>query len=716
MPKFKQIAEILQLMKKKECIRNVGIIAHVDHGKTTLTDSLLAKAGLLPAQMVGAARALDYLEEEQRRGITIKTANISLPYEIKGKHYIVNLVDTPGHVDFTGKVTRALRTIDGAIVVVDAVEEVMAQTESVLRQALEERVKPVLFINKVDRLISDLKLSEDEIQTKLLRITRDVDDLIEIHAEPEFRKKWKVSSSTETVAFGSALHRWGFTIETAQKKGVKFSNIIENYHKKTCEKLSKLLPLCDAILCMIASGCPDPLEAQQYRVPKIWKGDLNSEVGKAMMNCDENAPTTLYITNVHASPEGDTIVTGRLFSGSVKEGDALYLVSANKQTIVKKVSVHMGAYVEDVARIPAGNLASLAGFTLAKTGETLVSTSHKDNMVPFESVKYISEPVIMVAIEPKNPSCLPWVTEAMKRLSLEDPNLAISINHRTGEHLISGIGELHLETALKLLRDYSGNIDVVVYKPAIEYRESITKRGQTVMAKSLNKQNEFWLRTEPIDDETLKSLKRNRKQSIWAFEEHDNILVGTTGLDSCESEVKSSIMQGFSWACKNGPLCEQPMKNVKATLEEVHISEDQNARDTTQIIRAVSRAIIGSFLTASPVLLEPIYKIELSTPTQWFGKCAKIINARRGKILSTKQVGTLQIVTGHIPVAETIGLTDEIRSATSGHAFWQSIFNHWGKMPEIIAAEAIPRIRQTKGLPREIPRPDKFIDEAVKNS
>ena len=206
-------------MGDKEHIRNIGIIAHIDHGKTTLADSLLAGAGLLSTQMAGMARVLDYLVEEQKRKITIKTANITLLYNYAAEPYIINLVDTPGHVDFTGKVTRALRVIDGAVVVVDAVEEIMAQTEILTRQALQERVRPVLFINKIDRLITELQLSEEQIQKKLDHIIGTFNDLIELNAESQFKSQWRISPAQGNVAFGAALHGWGFTFNMAKQQG-----------------------------------------------------------------------------------------------------------------------------------------------------------------------------------------------------------------------------------------------------------------------------------------------------------------------------------------------------------------------------------------------------------------------------------------------------------------------------------------------------------------
>jgi elongation factor 2 len=382
MLKFRHTAEILKLMGKKESIRNLGILAHIDHGKTTLTDSLLAGTGLLAPQVAGSARVLDYLEEEQKRGITMKTANISLLYQAADS-FIINLVDTPGHVDFTGKVTRALRTIDGAVVLVDAVEEVMAQTELVVRQALEERVRPVLFINKVDRLITELQLNAEQIEEKFTRIIGNFNDLIEIYGESPFKEKWKVDSAKDSIAFGSALHRWGFTLTMARQKRVKFSDIVNAYKNAEWEKLQKLLPLHTAILDMAVKHVPNPREAQKYRVKKIWKGTVESEVGQAMANCDDNGPAIMCVTNVQAAPDSGLIASGRVFSGTVKSGDKVYLVNAQTESVIQQVSIYMGAFREPVDQVSAGNLAALSGLEKVRAGETVVSAEHKEGVVPF---------------------------------------------------------------------------------------------------------------------------------------------------------------------------------------------------------------------------------------------------------------------------------------------------------------------------------------------
>ena len=736
MPRFRHTERILKLLRNKENIRDIGIIAHIDHGKTTMTDSLLAEAGLLSPKIAGEARALDYLEEEQKRGITIKTANISLLHEAEGKSYVINLIDTPGHVDFTGKVTRALRAIDGAVVVVDAVEEVMVQTETVTRQALSERVKPVLFINKIDRLIKELKLTPEETQKKLMRIIRDFNNLIDVYGEPEFKKEWKVDAARGSVAFGSALHRWGFTIDIAKKKGIMFDDIVKAYQENRYEDLQKIVPLHEAILEMVVNHLPNPIEAAKYRIPKIWRGDIDSEIGQAMLRCDPNGPTVMCITNVQLDPHAGIVSTGRLFSGDLKEGDQVYLVGAKKGYRVQQVSMYMGAFREVVDHLDAGNIAAVLGLDQARAGETLVDARFSDVMVPFERITYVSEPVVTIALEPKHPRDLPRLVDVMNRLSIDDPNLVTTINKETGEYLLSGMGELHLEIAIKFMKDYAPGLEIITSKPIVVYRETVSKPGIIAMAKSPNKHNRFWVQVEPLEEKVIKMIEdgeidevmgRRRMgeilykkagwpveeaRNVWALEEHRNILIDLTKGVQYMRDVRDMVISGFRWACQAGPLCEEPIRGIKVKLVDAQLHEDPVHRGPAQIMPAIRRAIFGSFLTANPVLLEPIYRIQVSVPAEWVGQVSSLLTRKRGRILASEQKGALLAVDGYIPVAETFGLAADLRSATSGHAFWQSQFDHWEKVPESLAKEVIAEIRNRRGLPPEIPDAKRFIDEA----
>jgi elongation factor 2 len=237
-----------------------------------MSDSLLAACGMLSPSVAGQALALDYMELEQTRQMTIKAANVTLYYETDEKGYVMNMIDTPGHIDFTGRVTRSLRAIDGAIVVCDSVEGVMTQTETVTRQALEERVRPVLFINKIDRLVKELRLTPEKMQEWLAKIVSDFNRLVSIYAEPEFREKWKVNIQESSVAFGSAKDKWAFTFDLSKKTGVKFSDIYDAYVNNKVKELEEKSPLHEAVLSMVIKQHPPPHVAQKYRIPAIWKG------------------------------------------------------------------------------------------------------------------------------------------------------------------------------------------------------------------------------------------------------------------------------------------------------------------------------------------------------------------------------------------------------------------------------------------------------------
>src|SRR3989337_117808 len=330
-------------------IRNTSIIAHVDHGKTTLSDSLLAAAGIISTQTAGKKLFLDSWDLEQKRQMTVFASNVSLTHTFNGKDYLINLIDTPGHIDFSGVVTRSLRAVDGALVVVDAVEGPMTQTETVLMQALRERVKPLLYINKVDRLIKEIRLTSQEIQNKFAKILARANGLIEKCAPPEHKKDWQVKVEDDRVAFGSALHKWGLNLTHMKAKGVTFNDIIDAYTGepeevgKKVDALSKKAPLQDPILDMFCEHLPNPLQAQPFRQRQIWPGDPNSELGKSMAKVDPNGPLLMCVSTIEVDPHSGVVAIGRVFSGTIEKGKLTHLVTGRMDGTIQQVYMSMAA-------------------------------------------------------------------------------------------------------------------------------------------------------------------------------------------------------------------------------------------------------------------------------------------------------------------------------------------------------------------------------------
>jgi elongation factor 2 len=694
-----------------------------------MSDSLLAACGLLSPSVAGQALALDYMDLEQQRQMTIKAANVTLYYEYNNIPYVLNMIDTPGHIDFTGRVTRSLRAIDGAVVVVDAVEGVMTQTETVTRQALEERVRPVLYINKIDRLVKELRLTPERMQQWLAGIVNDFNHLISIYAEPEYKEKWKVSIQDNSVAFGAAKDKWGFNLEIAQKKGVRFSDIYEAYTKGAVAQLAENYPLHEAILSMVIKHHPPPDVAQKYRIPRIWRGDLDSEVGKALLNCDENGPTVMMVTNVVVDPQAGVVATGRLFSGTVRDGDKVYLIGAKREERIQSVNMFMGPYREIVGELGAGNIPALLGLEHARAGETV--SSIKD-LVPFESIKYVSEPVVTVAVEPKHPRDLPKLVEALHRLSIEDPNLVVKINEETGEMLMSGMGVLHLEIATTLIQQQG--LEIVTSKPLINYRETIRRAAGPVMAKSPNKHNKIYIRVAPLAEEEIELIRTGRinenldrkeiakilREKGWdaeeargvvAVDERGNLLLDLTKGVQFLQESLDSIRAGFVDVMMTGALAHEYTRGVKVILHHFVPHEDPAHRTYAQLMPATRRAILGAILSADPVLLEPMLGIEVKCPVDMIGAVASVISSKRGKTLNIIQKETMAIVEGEIPAAETFDLSEVMRGATAGKAIWNTHFKCWSPVPSSMMMNVIKEIRKRKGLPEEPPRAEEFIDK-----
>jgi elongation factor 2 len=732
MPKFKSTQDILRIIGNKEQIRNFGVIAHVDHGKTTMSDSLLAASGIISPSVAGQALALDSMKLEQNRQMTIRGANVTLFYETEGKEYVINMIDTPGHIDFTGRVTRALRAIDGAVVVSDSVEGIMTQTETVTRQALEERVRPVLYINKIDRLVKELKLDAPAMQKWLSNIIAHFNQLIDIYAEPEVKEKWKVSIQGNTVAFGSAKDRWGFNFNMWSKTKIGFKEVYDAYMSgdpNAIKELAQKSPLHDAVLGMVVQHHPPPHVAQKYRIPKIWTGDLNSDIGKALVACDEKGPALMMVTTINVDPQAGRVATGRLYSGTIKDGDDIFLIDAKRPGRVQSVNIYMGNTREIVSVIPAGNIPALLGLDYAVAGETIstVKGTHA-----FESIKYVSEPVVTIAVEPKHPKDLPKLVEALRRITVEDPNLIVKINEETGETLMAGMGVLHLEIASSLLQE--AGLDIVTTQPLINYRETIRSKAGPIMSKSPNKHNKIFLRVEALPDDILDMIRTGKikedmdkkemarllrekgwsadeARSVSAVDQSGNMLIDETKGVQFLQESMDSIRSGFDDVIHNGPIAHESVRGVKFVLNHFVPHEDPAHRGLAQLMPATRRAMLGAMLIADPVLLEPILGVEVKCPQEQIGAVGGVLSGKRGKLLNVEQKGIVAIIQGEVPASETFDLSEKMRGATAGKAMWNTYFKAWQPVPNSIFRTLVADVRKRKGLNPDPPSPDEFIDK-----
>jgi elongation factor 2 len=726
MPQRKEISEILSMMKKTQNIRNIGFVGHIDHGKTTLSDSLLSEAGLLSPDLAGEARALDYLEEEQRRGITMKSTNISLYYEksLKGHDpFLINLVDTPGHLDFSGKVTRALRLIDGVVVVVDAVEEIISQSETVIKQALQEGVKPVLYINKVDRLIRELKLTDEQIRKKYARIINDFNTLIERYADKPFKEEWQVSPADGNVAFGSALHKWGFTLNILENSELKFSDIRSRYHKETYTKdtyadLTLHFPIHKAILEMVVDHLPNPIEAQKYRIGKIWGGDVTSEVGKSMVNCDPNGPLVICLSKVQAEKHG-LVATGRIFSGNCIKKEEVFLLRENNFDTIRRTAIFMGQRREQVEEIPVGNIVAIEGLKHVKSGETIINKNYIDKMVPFESVKYVSTPVVTVSIEPEYLRDLDKMKETVENLLIEDPNLIFEVNEENGEFLLSGMGPLHLEVTANELE--KRGIKVSTSEPRAVFKESCRHGSSIVSVESSLYKNSLKLKTERLDEKTSRffriheiaaikskarlkemmgeftSLAGDEINDFWIY--HDNNIIIYHHKDELNQVYQDSIAEIIGKILSNGPLCGEKLIGLKITIKDLVINnlDDENVFSelSTMFYNALKKALNESEL----ILLEPIYHTIIQLHPDYIKTTLTLLSKYSAKIKDINQEKDYQaIIEVLLPVRNSIKFAEDIRSSTSGKAFWQNEFYAFMEVPNHEAIQIINDLRFMKGI------------------
>lgn len=838
------VDQIREIMDRKRNIRNMSVIAHVDHGKSTLTDSLVSKAGIIAGSRAGETRFTDTRKDEQERAITIKSTAISLFYKLDegdmqflegnndGDEFLINLIDSPGHVDFSSEVTAALRVTDGALVVVDCVSGVCVQTETVLRQAIGERIKPVVFMNKMDLALLTLQLEPEELYQKFQRVVEDINVIIATYGgadEDAPMGDIQIHPSKGTVGFGSGLHSWAFSLKQfADMYASKFNTDTQKlmkrlwgdnfYHGKEkkwkknsdkgCEKrafvqfvldpiykvfdaimnekdemtqklmkstgvvlkgddkdlrgkplmkafMRTWLPAGDTLLQMIAIHLPSPVTAQAYRCELLYEGPMDDEAAKGIKSCDPKAVLMMYISKmVPTSDKGRFYAFGRVFSGTVKTGLRCRIMGPNfvpgskTDLFVKQIQrtiLMMGRYVEAIEDVPCGNIVGLVGVDqyLVKTG-TITTYEQAHNM---KVMKFSVSPVVRVAVEVKNPADLPKLVEGLKRLSKSDPMVQIS-TEESGEHIIAGAGELHLEICLKDLEEDHACVPIKKSDPVVSYRETVTEESsQMCLSKSPNKHNRLFMKARPLPDgmaqkiedgditskmeskerakkmcEMYPELDVNEMRKIWCFgpEVHGpNIVSDVSKGVQYLNEIADSVIAGFQWASKEGVLCDENMRGCRYDIHDVTLHADAIHRGGGQVIPTARRVLYACQLSAEPRLMEPIYQVEIQCPENAVGGIYGVLNKRRGHVFEEMQTpGTpMFVVKAYLPVNESFGFTAHLRSQTGGQAFPQCIFDHWeavGSDPlqeDSQSAKIVAACRARKGLPEGIPPFDRFYDK-----
>jgi len=683
----------------------------------------------------GQLQMTDSDEEEQARGITIFTTVVLLAFNDSRKPddpepYVIQLNDTPGHISFTGEVSRALRGSDGAIILVDALEGVMTQTETNIRLSVgEEYCKPVLFINKVDRLISELKLSPQDTFAKIDKITREINDLIK-KVRPE-GSGWTIDFAKNSVAVGSAKHGWGFTYEILLEKGLKPQDVFAKYTEGDIQWLRDNLPLDEPMLRMIVDHLPDPISASKYRIPHIWGGDLNSELGQSLVKSDPNGPLYGMITKIFLDPKRNFQATliGRVFSGTFDQTDSIYLINSDSSNRVKRLGVMEITDLLDIPRIPAGNLFALFGF-VCPAGETFMLTNdvpkdkeERKKLHPFEKIQYACEAVVSRSIKPKDPHEIDKLDDVVGKWLKANPEAEYRRDEESGEFVLSGIDPLQIEILTKRINK---QVPIDIGEPIIIYREKITKRSKEFHTKSANTHNRMLLYIEPLDETTEKLIDSGKINDLQNDKERAQILREDAGWDAKEARrivdvyqgsllvngtsglqrfdrVKSYLSAAFRDWLGNCIIAKEPANGVKAVFTDLVIHEDPRHTQYGQIAGMFFSALSLSMLEADPHLFEPVQKIDIKTPQGTEGGVTAIISKRRGRITNVIPEGEYVRIQGQIPAAEVIGIADDIRGSTQGRAFFGYEFKGFEKVPASLEEDLIMEIRKRKGMPLEMP-------------
>ena len=679
--------------------RNIGIVAHVDAGKTTTTERVLFYTGVshkIGEVHVGAA-TMDWMEQEQERGITITSAATTCFWSGMDKQYDehrINIIDTPGHVDFTIEVERSLRVLDGAVVVLCGSSGVQPQTETVWRQANRYEVPRMIFVNKMDRAGADfLKVvgqvkdrlganpvpmqlaigAEDEfkgvidlVKMKTIRWSEDdqgtsftYEDIpADMEAEAAKWREWLVESAAEANEELMDLYLEEGELSEAQiMRGIRIRTLASEIVPTFCGSAFKNKGV-QAVLDAVVDYMPAPTEV------KAIEGTLEDGT---VVNCEveDKAPFAALAFKIATDPFVGTLTFFRVYSGQLNSGDSVYNpIKTKKERVGRMVQMHANSR-EEIKEVLAGDIAAAIGLKDVTTGETLCAL---DRIVTLEKMEF-PEPVISVAVEPKSKADQEKMGIALGKLAQEDPSFRVETDEESGQTIISGMGELHLDVLVdRMRREFS--VEANIGKPQVAYRETIRKtvevQGKHVKQSGGRGQyGHVVLRLEPLDPD--------------AEYEFVNEIVGGV----IPREYIPAVDKGVQEQMKNGCLAGYPLLAMRVTLFDGSFHDVDSSEMAFKI--AGSLALKKGALEADPALLEPIMKVEVVTPEDYMGDVMGDLNRRRGMVQGMSDSPSGKVVNAEVPLAEMFGYSTDLRSATQGRATYTMEFDKYAIVPGNIA-------------------------------
>lgn len=840
---------LADLMDNTELIRNVALIGHLHHGKTTFVDCLMEQTHPeLKHTDETNLRYTDTLFTEQERGVSIKATPVTLVLQdIRNKSFLMNVFDTTGHVNFSDEVTAAMRLCDGVTLFIDAAEGVMLNTERLLKHAVQEHMAITVCINKIDRLILELKLPPQDAYYKLRHIIEEINGLLNLYSEEE--DKQIVSPLLGNVCFASSQYNICFTLRSfASIYNQTYGGISENefarrlwgdiYFNSKTRKFTKKPPHSSAqrsfvefileplyklfaqvvgdvdtslprileelgvrltkeemkinirpllrLICsrflgdfngfidMCVHHIPSPSANAKNKIEHIYTGASESELAETMIECDMDGPLMVHTTKQYPTQDATCFhVFGRVMSGTLQANQDVRILGENyslqdeedsRIMTIGRLWINEARYKIEVNRVPAGNWVLIEGIDqpIVKTS-TITDVSPADEVCIFRPLKFNTQSVIKIAVEPVNPSELPKMLDGLRKVNKSYPLLQTKVEE-SGEHIILGTGELYLDCVMHDLRKMYSEIDIKVADPVVCFCETVVETSSLkCFAETPNKKNKLTMIAEPLEKGLAEEIENevvqiswNRKRlgeffqtkydwdllaarSIWAFGPDatgPNILVDDTLPSEVDkgllNSVKDSIIQGFQWGTREGPLCEEPIRNVKFKILDAVIANEPIHRGGGQIIPTARRVAYSAFLMATPRLMEPYYFVEVQAPADCVSAVYTVLARRRGHVTQDAPVpgSPLYTIKAFIPAIDSFGFETDLRTHTQGQAFCLSVFHHWQIVPgdpldkniiirplepqpnTHLAREFMIKTRRRKGLSEDVSI-NKFFDDPM---